>query len=162
MVMKVEQQYLQCSEREGVTEVITNYITLAVMQNSGRLVLRGIDARDHWQCVYIPCQQPPELQEYAAVEANMYLTKYLCQKPAQFAPQLLGCIQLCYLDRSWTSFIFSVLSSLLQEVALHNQFSQLHGMGGVVNNIVALASFLFLINETWLLFEVFFLHAFFL
>lgn len=31
MVMKVEQQYLQCSEGEGVTEVITNYITLVVM-----------------------------------------------------------------------------------------------------------------------------------
>lgn len=31
MVMKVEQQYLQCSEREGVTEVITSYMTLVVM-----------------------------------------------------------------------------------------------------------------------------------
>lgn len=31
MVTKVEQQYLQCSEREGVTEVINSRITLVVM-----------------------------------------------------------------------------------------------------------------------------------
>lgn len=35
IVTKVEQQYLQCSEGEGVTEVINSHITLVVMYSSG-------------------------------------------------------------------------------------------------------------------------------
>lgn len=45
--------YLQCSEGEGVTEVTNSYITLVVIWSSVRLVLRGSDARDHWQCAYV-------------------------------------------------------------------------------------------------------------
>lgn len=76
MTVKVEQEYLLYSEREGIMEVGSS--TSVVMLSSRRLVLRGRDAREHWQCGYMPCDPCPKLREHAAVEENAYLTQYLC------------------------------------------------------------------------------------